>query len=114
MTVFFKNKKLAKSAADLEVLDKNFGQSGRWIGKCIAVLKAVPNLAELFRPAHKRYRCHLLRNDKYGKYSLDERDPYRVLFKPVDPVPYKPGTKEIDAEKVDTVVVTDLHINTHE
>ena len=51
--------------------------------------------------------------DKKGKYSLDERDPYRVLFEPKPPVPKK-ADGGIDMDNVKAVVVTDLHIDTHE
>lgn len=113
MQVFFKNAKMSKVAADIKTLNREYGQSGKWIAKCLNALRAAPNLAELFKPFFRSFRCHLLHNDKKGKYSLDERDPYRVLFEPKPPVPKKEDGG-IDVDKVDTVVVTDLHIDTHE
>lgn len=113
MQVSYKNAKMAKEAADLKSLTRAYGQSGKWIAKCIQTLMAVPNLAELFKPFFRRFRCHLLHNDKQGKYSLDERDPYRVLFEPKPPVPYK-DDGGIDTEKVESVIVTGLHVDTHE
>lgn len=113
MQVSYKNAKMAKQAADLKSLTRAYGQSGKWIAKCIQTLMAVPNLAELFKPFFRRFRCHLLHNDKQGKYSLDEHDPYRVLFEPKPPVPYK-DDGGIDTEKVESVIVTDLHVDTHE
>ena len=80
MQVFFKNAKMAKAAADIKALNREYGQSGKWIAKCLNALRAAPNLAELFKPFFRSFRCHLLHNDKKGKYSLDERDPYRVGF----------------------------------
>lgn len=113
MQVFFKNAKMAKAAADIKTLNREYGQSGKWIAMCLNALRAAPNLAELFRPFFRSFRCHLLHNDKKGKYSLDERDPYRVLFEPRPPVPKKEDGG-IDVDKVIAVVVTDLHIDTHE
>lgn len=113
MLVSYKNAKMAKQAADLKSLTRAYGQSGKCIAKCIQTLMAVPNLSELFKPFFRRFRCHLLHNDKKGKYSLDERDPYRVLFEPKPPVPYK-DDGGIETEKVEAVIVTDLHIDTHE
>lgn len=113
MQVFFKNAKMAKVAADIKALTREYGQSAKWIAMCLQTLLAVPNLAELFKPFYRRFRCHLLHNDKKGKYSLDERDPYRVLFEPKPPVWLKEDGG-VDAEKVTSVVVTDLHVNTHE
>ena len=113
MQVFFRNDKMAKIAADLKSLSREYGQSGKWIAKCIQTLKAVPNLAELFKPFFRRFRCHLLHNDKQGKHSLVARGPYRVLFEPKPPVPLK-DDGGIDTEKVVSVVVTDLHVDTHE
>ena len=113
MQVFFKTDKLAKIAQSVVTLTRHYGESGRWIAKCIAALRAAPTLGEFFKPALHRFRCHLLHNDKKGKYSLDERDPYRVLFEPKPPVPKK-DDGGIDVDKVEAVVVTDLHIDTHE
>ena len=113
MKVSYKNSKMEKIASDEKLLKREYGQSARWIAKCLTILNAAPNLAELFKPFFRPYRCHLLRNDKKGKYSLDERDPYRVLFVPTAPVPKKEDGGD-DTEKIVSVVVTDLHVNTHE
>ena len=113
MKVSYKNSKMEKLAKDEKTLKREFGQSARWIAKCLTILRAVPNLSELFKPFFRSFRCHLLHNDKMGKYSLDERDPYRVLFTPEPPVPRK-GDGGIDTDKVVAVIVTDLHIDTHE
>ena len=113
MQVSYKNAKMAKQAADLKSLTRTYGQSGKWIAKCIQTLMAVPNLAELFKPFFRRFRCHLLHNDKQGKYSLDERGPYRVLFEPKPPVPYK-DDGGVDTKEVESIIVTDLHVDTHE
>lgn len=50
MQVFFKNAKMAKVAADMKALTREYGQSGKWIAKCLNALRAAPNLAELFKP----------------------------------------------------------------
>lgn len=114
MNVFYKNSKMAKIAEDLRQLTRHFGQNAKWIAMCLQVLKAVPNLKELIvTPFFRRYRCHMLHNDKDGIYSMDVRDPYRVLFQPKPPVPMKEDGG-IDEEKVDSVVVVDLHCDTHE
>lgn len=113
MQVFFKNAKMAKVAADMKALTREYGQSGKWIAKCLNALRAAPNLAERFKPFFRSFRYHLLHNDKKGKYSLDERAPYRVLFEPKPPVPKK-ADGGIDMDNVKAVVVTDLHIDTHE
>lgn len=113
MQVFYKNSKMAKQAKDEVSLARAYGQSGKWIAKCIQMLKAVPNLAEMFRPFFRRFRCNVLHGDKRGKFSLDERDPYRVLFEPKPPVPYT-DDGGIDTERVVSVVVTDLHVDTNE
>ena len=62
MQVFFKNAKMAKVAADMKALTREYGQSGKWIAKCLNALRAAPNLAELFKPFFRSFRCHLLHN----------------------------------------------------
>lgn len=114
MRVFYKNSKMAKSAEDMRQLTRHFGQSAKWIAMCLQVLKAVPNLRELIvAPFFRRHRCHMLHNNKDGIYSMDTRDPYRLLFQPTQPVPLLVDGG-IDEEKVESVVVIDLHCNTHE
>lgn len=114
MRVFFKNSKMAKSAEDMRQLTRHFGQSAKWIAMCLQTLKAVPNLKELIvAPFFRRYRCHRLHNNMDGIYSMDIRDPYRVLFQPKPPVPVLVNGG-IDEEKVNAVIVVDLHCNTHE
>lgn len=113
MKVSFKTTKIAKKAESLNSLQRNFGEAGRWIAKCLLVLRAVPNLRELIvHPLHRRHRCHELTGDRAGSYSMDIRDPYRLLFRPEQPVPHKTDGG-IDEEKVEAVVVTDLHCDTH-
>lgn len=114
MNVFFRNSKMAKIVADLGQLTRHFGQDAKWIAMCLQVLRAVSNLNELLVvPFYRRHRCHLLHNDKDGIYSVDVRGPYRLLFQPKPPVPLKVDGG-IDEIKVDSVVVVDLHCDTHE
>lgn len=113
MKVSYKTTKIAKDASSLDSLKRHFGEAGRWIAMCLQILQAVPNLRELLTASfYKKYRCHALRGDRAGSYSLDTRDPYRLLFKPEPPVPEKPDGG-IDEEKVEAVIVTDLHCDTH-
>ncbi|MDO5463285.1 MAG: killer suppression protein [bacterium] len=112
MRVTYKNKKMEKLAKDPRELRRVFGENERSIRKCLDTLRAVPNLAELFEPPFRRFRCHLLHNDKKGTYSLDVKDPYRLLFTPKEPVPIK-SAGGIDVTKVEAVCVLELAIDTH-
>jgi plasmid maintenance system killer protein len=48
----------------------------------LAALQAAESLADLWPPKSPPERCHELKGDRAGVFSVDLKHPYRMLFKP--------------------------------
>jgi len=60
------------------------------------------NLAEV--PEQKPDRRHGLKGNRKGQFAVDVVYPYRLTFKPVDPVPMLEGG-EIDLSRITEIVI---------
>jgi proteic killer suppression protein len=52
----------------------------------LAALRAATSLADFWPANSGPERCHELRADRLGVFSMDLKQPYRLLFKPVENV----------------------------
>jgi proteic killer suppression protein len=50
----------------------------------LAALRAATSLADFWPPKSGPERCHELRSDRSGAFSIDLKQPYRLLFKPIE------------------------------
>ena len=50
----------------------------------MAVLSAAESLADFWPPMSGPERCHELKGDLAGQFSVDLKQPYRLLFKPIE------------------------------
>jgi plasmid maintenance system killer protein len=50
----------------------------------LAALRAAKSLADFWPPMSGPERCHELKADLAGKFSLDLKQPYRLLFVPIE------------------------------
>src|ERR1700731_4338809 len=48
----------------------------------LAALRAADSLADFWPPKSGPERCHELKGDQEGTFSVDLKQPYRLLFKP--------------------------------
>lgn len=107
-------KKQVNQTKDLKTLRRKFGKAGDKIAECLNLLEAVDTLQELLViPQSLNHRCHELHNNLKNTFSMDLEYPYRLLFRPVDPIPRRKDDG-IDYTEVTVVSVKDLHENTHE
>jgi plasmid maintenance system killer protein len=51
----------------------------------MAALAAAESLVDFWPPSSGPERCHGLKADLAGTFSIDLKHPYRLLFKPTDP-----------------------------
>ncbi len=63
----------------------------------IDALEAAESLGDFWPPYSGPERCHELKGNLAGTFSMDVKQPYRILFKPTDPV--TETRKEAAAEK---------------
>lgn len=50
----------------------------------IAALRAAESLADFWPPKSGPERCHELKGERTGTFSVDLKQPYRLLFRPAD------------------------------
>lgn len=50
----------------------------------LSELRAANSLADLWPPMSGPERCHELKGDLKGTFSIDLKQPYRLLFKPIE------------------------------
>lgn len=105
MDVSFRTHKLQKLFNSDRELKKAHGQRmAKLMRECLDDLCAIERLLDIERlPQH---RCHELKGNKKGVFSLDLEHPYRLLFVPDhDPVP------ELEAGGIDWALVTAVVID---
>ena len=108
------SKKQQKQTQDIRVLRRVFGKAGDEIAACLDILKAVDNLQELLNlPDVFNRRCHELHKNLKDTFSMDLVHPYRLLFRPADPIPRR-NDNGVNYIQVRIVTIRDLHTNTHE
>jgi plasmid maintenance system killer protein len=93
----------------------------RWYGAEMAkkirlrmdALYAADSLADLWPPGMGPERCHELKGDMAGLFSVDLKHPYRLLFKPIDLPAALPVSDEKERWKsitaIEIVEIKDTH-----
>jgi proteic killer suppression protein len=111
MDIVFKYNKFKKECNYQRLLEKEHGRKrAKHIRQRLDDLHAVKVLEEMrCLPG----RCHELRHNRSGQFSLDLDGPYRLIFEPADePIPTRPDGG-IDWTKVTAVMILGI-TNTHE
>jgi len=85
MQVYISNKKLKRTLEDDAERTKRFGADmAKKINLRMGALAAAESLAVFWPPKSVPERCHELKGDSAGTFSMDLKQPYRLLFWPVD------------------------------
>jgi proteic killer suppression protein len=88
MEILIPNNKLRKAVEDEGECKKRFGlDMTKKIFLRIAALRAADSLATFWPPNSGPERCHALVGDLAGLFSIDVKQPYRLLFRPIAPNP---------------------------
>lgn len=110
MIIEFLSSKLQKSLSNEKVMLKAFGQNRtKKLKSRLLVLRSARNLQEI--PQIPPDRCHQLRGNLKGHFAVDLDHPYRLIFKPNQPVPYlEDGGIDLKSITAVTIVsVEDYH-----
>ncbi len=111
MEIEFATKSLQKVACDPKALRRKYGASADRIMLRLNQLMAYPTLADA--PSIGLGRCHELKGDLKGHFTVDLKHPYRLLFKPSGVFTCL-DDGGIDLKSVTRIIIVDLHIDTHE
>lgn len=84
MEIEVPDRKLKRALEDDRERIKRFGADmAKKIRARLGALKAAESLGDFWLPASGPERCHELKADLDGLFSMDLKQPYRLLFKPV-------------------------------
>jgi plasmid maintenance system killer protein len=77
--------KLRKAIEDERVARRQYGlDMAEKLKLRVAGLRAAESLADFWPPRSGPERCHELKGDSEGIFSVDLKQPYRLLFRPHD------------------------------
>ncbi len=84
MDLFISDKKLRR-AIEADALCGRYGAAmAKKITLRLAALRAAESLGDFWPPKSGPERCHELIGDRAGTFSVDLKQPYRLLFKPIE------------------------------
>lgn len=114
MEIYIVHKKLRKAAEDEAVCKKLFGSDmAKKIELRLAALRAADSLGDFWPPKSGPERCHELKGELAGTFSVDVKHPYRLLFKPSDETPSDDRSDEQKRWKaitsIDILTIEDTH-----
>ncbi len=79
----------------------------------VSELRAANSLADFWPPNSGPERCHELKGDLAGTFSIDLKQPYRLLFVPIEENSPKDRTDEqkrwASITKIEIVAIEDTH-----
>ena len=114
MEIHVGNNRLRASLADEATRTRRYGRAmSKKLDLRLSALRAAASLADFWPPASGPERCHELKGNLAGLFSVDLKHPYRLLFRPlesdrpVDRSDEQQRWKAITA--VDIVAIEDTH-----
>jgi plasmid maintenance system killer protein len=112
MDVFFRNKRLQKVAQDQTACQREYGvEMAKKFALRLASLRAAASLADFWPPKSGPERCHELKGALGGTFSVDLKQPYRLLFRPVEAVEHVADEQERwrSITAIEIVSIEDTH-----
>ncbi len=113
MNVKCEKKKLRKALEDEQECVRAYGRDmAKRIYLRLNQLSAADNLGVFWPPLSLPNRCHELKGDRKGVFSMDLVQPYRLLFKAVgepDPPPEDQRLRWLGIETVEIIGIEDTH-----
>src|ERR1700728_4423337 len=81
MEIFISDKRLRKVIDDDAACRRQYGADmAKKLALRLAALRAADSLADFWPPKSGPERCHELKGDRAGTFSVDLKQPYRLLF----------------------------------
>jgi plasmid maintenance system killer protein len=83
MEIYVSDNGLRRAIEDEAVRRRRYGADmARKLKLRITALQVADSLADFWPPKSGPERCHELQGDRAGTFSIDLKQPYRLLFKP--------------------------------
>lgn len=114
MDILISNNRLRRTLENDAAMQKHYGTDmARKIKLRMSSLAAAENLADLWPPNSGPERCHELTGAMKGVFSIDLKQPYRLLFKPIVEVNKVGGNDSFqywrEVTIVDIIGIEDTH-----
>lgn len=111
MLIYFKTRNLQKICnKDIEAVKKLGLKMARKLQQRLMELSAAPCLDDISKLSPPR--CHQLKGNRTGQFSVDLDHPYRLIFIPVNnPVPEKKdgGLDLARIDSIEIIAIVDIH-----
>jgi plasmid maintenance system killer protein len=83
MDIYVNENSLRRAIEDAAACRRRYGvDMARKIALRLAALRSADSLADFWPPESGPERCHEVKGDRAGTFSVDLKQPYRLLFKP--------------------------------
>ena len=113
MDISISDKRLRKVAHDDAACRRQYGvDMAKKLSLRLASLRAAESLADFWPPKSGPERCHELKGELKGTFSVDLKQPYRLLFQPTS----KPAGDEAEEQQrwksitsIDILAIEDTH-----
>jgi proteic killer suppression protein len=115
MDIYVSDNDLRAAISDEAACRRQYGaDTARKVTLRVAALRAADSLADFWPPKSGPERCHALKGDRAGTFSVDLKQPYRLLFEPYEAT----ATPDRSDERLRWKSITAIHIlgieDTHE
>ena len=110
MKIRFRTRRLQRLCNSQNELKRGFGDMAHVIALRLQVLANANHLGQV--PLSLPIRCHQLKGDRSGQFTVYLRNPYRLVFRPDhDPVPRRPdGGIDVDTvTAIEIIEIADYH-----
>ena len=114
MKVCARERKLKRAIEDEVYCRRKFGlEMTKKLMRTYSKLRACKSVADLWPPKSGPERCHELKGNLIGLYSVDLQHPYRLLFRPGTEIYLVPGTDQLERWKsiksIELISIKDTH-----
>jgi plasmid maintenance system killer protein len=115
MLIAVPDKRLRATLVDDRLVVRRYGQDmARKIRLRLNSISAADSLAVFYPPKSGPERCHELIGDLPGVFSMDLKQPYRLLFSPTEPVPKEDFATELERwEAITSIAIRGIE-DTHD
>ena len=114
MEIYVHDNRLRRAIQDAASCRRRYGADmAKKLTLRLTALRAAESLADFWPPKSGPERCHELKGDRSGTFSVDLKHPYRLLF---EPSAATPPTDSSDAQQrwqsitsIDILAIEDTH-----
>ena len=107
------DRKLKAALEDDAVCQRRFGKPmARYIRRRVDALYAANSLLDFWPPKSKPERVHELMGKLSGVFSIDLKQPYRLLFKPVDACIHETTDQQVRWDSITRIEILNIE-DTH-